>query len=735
MLLGFLCLLILCAAWLVLRHGVVGDEHPAAWRAPPRWRESVLGGLLVLGSSFPFIAFAPWTSGAASYFPSDAASHAKVALEIARFGLPHGWLASFMGGFPFGHHYPTLGWLLLALGMRAGVAPALAVNALGFVAIVAAPLVLFASCVRAGARPALAASAGCLLALVSPYNPFVGGFEVYFVSGLISQALALPFCIAFAAAVARGARAEAVLWSAFAMLAHPELCAAAATIVAVVALGDGARGRRGAAGCALVAIAVAGLALYGQGIATLGVPFGWPPGFNWRQLGFGTARLVWWFRDGDLLDYGASTPQLTSLSVAAVLSCALLCKRRAPRAALLLVVAGIAASSCGPALAHVPKLGGLLLEFLQPLRVLALLPPIFAVAVVVALEEGTAALRGVRLPLRLRRYDLAGLAPAAITLGVVAFALPLRVRNANEQAAFIRRTPAACGAVPGYDVGMLAEWLEDLHGGSLWFDEEEGGRLVACLSFQGLALHSSVPVGTTSAVGSHVGMLWVATKQLQPQRAGAALRAEALGIRYLLQTTKPDSPVPVGFVRRKVRGSIELLELPHGAQVHVGCVRERWSGSDRALRERLTHDLSEPATTDRLLDPERFIELETTTGNLKIESLANDCDATGAALRLLPREPGALEADVSSRAPVDVAFHATAFPSWRVSVDGATGTPPRMIAPGYFYAHVGAGRHHLVATVSSMPGYAALLVAAMLALAALAWLEPRRVLQRMRGSK
>ena len=735
MLLGFLCLLILCAALRVLRNGTGGrGQRATAWRARQTPRETALGALLVLGSTFPLFALAPWASGA-SFLPGDAGSHAKVAQEIARFGLPHGWLESYLGGFPFGHHYPSLAWLLLALGMRAGLAPALAINALGFGATLAAPLTLYAACVRAGARPVLAACGGCLLALVSPYNPFVGGFEVYFVTGLVSQALALPLCIAFAAAVARGARAEAVLSGAFSMLAHPELCAATASLIAVVALLDGARGRRSATVCGLAVVVVTGLALYGQGIATLGVPFGWPPGFAWRQIGFGTTRLAWWFRDGDMLDYRATTPYLTSLALAALVACALLSKRRAARAALLLVVAAVAASSSGVWLAQLPKLGGLLLEFLQPLRILALLPPIFAVLLVVALEEGSAALGGSLLPGRFRHFELAGLLPVGLAFGVLAGALPLRVRTTSELVARNNAAPSVCKLVPGYDANVLTGWLQHLRGGSLWFDEQVESPLIGCLAVQGLVLESAVPLATTSSVGSHVGMLWVAARQLHAERSGAARRAEALGIRYVIGMARPDASVPSGFVRAQKRGQIELLELPQGAPAHVGCVRERWSGSDRALRARLAHELSEPAGADKLLDPEHFVELQTTRGDVQTERLATDCDPTGATLQLAPREPGVIELDVSSAAPVDVAFHATAFPGWQVSVDGAKGVPPRMIAPGYFYAHVGAGHHHLIATASSMPGYAVLVLAAVLAIAALAWLDARRLLQLIRGPR
>ena len=259
------------------------------------------------------------------------------------------------------------------------------------------------------------------------------------------------------------------------------------------------------------------------------------------------------------------------------------------------------------------------------------------------------------------------------------------------------------------------------------------------VGLQGLELESAAPLGNTSAVGSHVGVLWLAGRQLQPERDGAARRARALGIRHVIRATRAGDSLPADFTRRRVSGQIELLEVSGAERAHVGCVRERWSGSDHALRERLTRELGTPRGADHLLDPERMVELTPAQGNLTVALVATECDATGAMLHVVPHEPGLLEAVVESARPVDVAFNATAFPAWRVSVDGGAGLPARAVAPGYIYAHVPAGRHRIVARAGSMPGYGVWLVLAALGVSALAWLDVRHLraawqyLRRFRG--
>jgi hypothetical protein len=727
-LLGLLCLFVLCATLLVLRGGSSAPPGAAAWRVPPSRRELVGGALLVLASCLPLFLLAPYSRATADVFAGDSASHAKVALEIARYGLPHGWLDSYLGGFPFGHHYPPLGWLLLASGLSLGLSPGVAINGLGLLATLATPLSMYTACVRAGARPLHAACAGCLLSLVSPYNPFIGGHEVFFSVGLLSQAVALPLCISCAAAAARGARGEATIVAALAMSAHPQLGVATFVLIGGVAVLDGARGRRGAVACALGSAVLTGAALYGQGLRTLRVPFGWPPGLGWRQVGFGTARLVWWFRDGDLLDNESKIPAITALAGAAVLLALLLIKRRATRALLLATLAALALSSAGRALLKQPGWGAWLLEFAQPLRVLALLAPLLAALLAAALEEAAAALRSSALPRGRRWRRLALLAGPGISLCVLALAAPTRVRTA-QQLRQARVGPAAeCKVeVPGFDRAALAAWFRSLRGGSVWFSEGEGVTLDSCLLNHGIELASAVPIGSTSAVGSHVGVLAAAAKQLQPQRAGAAHRAAALGVRYVVRDMRKGPGLAPDFTRRAASGVVELLELPHVQRAHLGCVRQRWSGSDRALREKLMRELVTPEGADHLLDPESFVELVPAPGDVVVSAVDTPCDATSASLRVVEHAPGRLEALVESAAPVDVAFKVTAFPAWRVSVDGSPGVPAGTVAPGHVYARLAAGRHRVVATASTLPGYGAWLALAAIGVAALAWLDTRHL--------
>ena len=726
MLFGLLCLLILCATLLVLRKRTSVSGAAPAWQAPRSRPETAAALLLLLASCYPILRLGPWSEPHVSVLLGDAASHARVGGEVARYGLPHGWLESYLGGFPFGHHYPPLGWLLLAGGMKLGLSPGLAVNGLGLLATLAAPWAVYAACARAGARPLIAACAGSLLALVSPYNPFVGGFEVYFSTGLLSQALALPLCISSAAAIARGARAEATIFAALSMSAHPQLSAACFVLVALVALVDGARGRRASVACALGAALLTGGALYGQGLRTLQVPFGWPPGFGWRQVGFGTSRLMWWFRDGDLLDNGSHVPVLTALAGAAGLVSALLLSRRASRALLLATLAGLTLSSTGPALLQLPRWGPWLLEFAQPLRALCLLAPLLAVLLAVSLEEGTGALVRVALPERAWLARVMPFAAPALCLCVLALALPGRVRAA-EELSDARREATCHAAVPGFERARLSAWVRALRGGSLWFDSGESQQLGGCVMAQGVELESAVSLGNTGAVGAHVGILAAAARQLQPERDGAARRAEALGVRYVLRDRREQAGLAAGFQRRAESGAIELLELPGVRRARLGCVRERWSGSDRALRARLVRDLSTTSGADHLLDPERFVELVPGPGDLKVEPVDAACDTRGATLEIVEHEPGLLEAVIENPAPVDVAFNAAAFPAWRVSIDGGPEATTRTIAPGYVYVPLAAGRHRVLVEAGTLPGYGVWLFLAAVGVAALAWLDARKL--------
>ena len=154
-------------------------------------------------------------------------------------------------------------------------------------------------------------------------------------------------------------------------------------------------------------------------------------------------------------------------------------------------------------------------------------------------------------------------------------------------------------------------------------------------------------------------------------------------------------------------------------------IEQRWRGDPKRLRRRLESELGTPGGADALLDPQRLTALEYTAGELELTSLSNDrCDAAGALVEVVPREPGAVEATVQSRAPVDVVFRFSAFPTWKVAIDGRPGADPQLVAPGFFAVRVPAGQHQVVAVVSLMPGYKWLLFCAALAILALTSARP-----------
>jgi hypothetical protein len=724
---ALLCVGLLCGALVILRARKAGVAGPSEGRHAVSPRSAALGAVGVLAGSAPLFVFAPWRAQSAEIYTGDAVTHAAVAREIAEHGLPHGWLTTFLGGFPFGHHYPPLGWLLTAGLMRLGLAPARSLYWLGWIATFALPFAMYAAALRVRARPAFAALGAVFVLAVSPYNPFVGGYEAFFTSGLISQVLALPLVVLAMGEIARGSRASAVPLAALAIAAHPEV--GAASMVLAVVGSVVARNGRALETAALAASAAAafGLALYGQGLTTLGVPFGWPPDFGWRRLGFGFRRWDWWLFDGDLLDRDSALMPLTALAGAALLV-ALFCPRRpGPRAAVTMLAIAMLASSLGPTLDRLGGVATLALAFLQPLRVLALMPLVAAALVIVALEEATLLLE----PAMPRRRARA-IAPLVGLAAAVPIALALPNRFAAGHAIHARFAGAPCARAPlGYDATTLRRWLGALPGGGrVWFDQSDEGPLAFCAERDGLVVASSVPVGITSGVGSHIGIEWLAARQLELARPNATARAEALGVRYVLDVATPSE-------WRELRrvGTVVLAERPGGTDlVGVGCVSERWKGSDDALRERLSRELTSAAGADRLLDPAHFTLLERAAGVVVASRVALDgCDATGASVTPHPREPGALEASIEGRAPLDVVFRATAFPSWRVTLDGKRELVPHQVAPGFFVVRVPAGRHHVVAVVSSLPGYAFALAAGVLAVLALGFAPHPRTLLRRRA--
>lgn len=712
MLAGALSVLTLLGALFVARAARVSAARAAA-EAPQRiWKW--LGLTLLPLVSLPLLLLAPVIGIASPGFSGDLASHARVAAEIARTELPGGWIESYLGGFPFGHHYPPLAWLLLAGAMRLGVPPALAASTLGFASLFALLAAVYLGLVRCGVGPPFAALGAAVVSWIAPYNAFVGGYEAFYSAGLLSQVAAMPICVWFVVATSRADHWwEAPLFAWLAMASHPQIAAATAFVLCLSALAVGQRAAMErslrSAGFAMLA----GAALYGQGIAELGIPFGWPPELGWRQLGFPPRRLGVWFADGELLDAGR-LPVITALLAAACLVLLLGLRRPVNRAVLLGLAASVTLSVSGRWWQGLGAVGATLLSFLQPLRVISLVPPLVAVVIALGLEQGAASLKSALQAMGRGRLGKATVVLVALLgFAIAALGLPSRlaysqaVRSA-QQAAPECRTRA--GSVAGYDRDVVRSWAERLQGGRLWYEAHQLSGLTQCLYRDGIDVASAVPIGTAAAVGSHVGVLARAAQFLHPERAGSASRAEAIGIGYLLLERSATEPPP-GWVVRNRRGDVQLLERP-ASTVGVGCIEHRWMGTPDRIRARLNAALATPAGADVLLDPHRFTSLEYTSGEL-VEVRARDpsCDDRNARVHEAVAEQGRIAAEISSTAPVDVVLRVSAFPTWRVRVDAALANTV-LVAPGFVAVRIPAGTHRVTAEVEPLPYYGGLIAIA-----------------------
>jgi hypothetical protein len=556
---------------------------------------------------------------------------------------------------------------------------------------------------------------------VSPYNSFVGGYETFFTEGLISQVVVLPLCIWLVAATVRNSnRWEAPLAAWLAMASHPQVTFATLVLLGLALLAAGGRAAIVSGLWTLIIALLAGAALYGQGLATLDIPLGWPPGMGWRQLGFGPSYLPWWVVDGDLLDR-ESVPVLTALSTAAFLILLLGGQRPQNRAVAVALASSLLLGASGRLLLSIGKPGALLLSFLQPLRIMSLVPPLAAVAVAVALEHASASLELTSLRGGLRRVArYVSLALTLLVAVIASFALPARMRYVDATIRRLDSVPCSSGEHPqfGYDRETVRAWLSTLSGGKLWYDANTD--LGLCVNQDGLDLASSVPIGSANAVGAHVGVLAHAANQLEPDRPGSALRAQALGIGYVLRASKLAAP-PSGWAIQHQQGTVQLLSQP-AERVGAGCIRREWSGSPEQVRARLNRELADPEQADMLLNPRRFTALHYKPGPVKQSDRPLDgCNSEDARVSVESESPGVIQTLVQSPTPVDVVFRATAFPTWRVFVDGQPQSEPTLIAPGFFSVRVPPGRHELTASVSLMPGYAWLVALAALLTVALTW--------------
>jgi hypothetical protein len=718
---------VLAVAWAVRRADPRPPEEP--WQAEPSWAGIGVGAALALGASAPLLRVAPWLGGRAPAGFGDELTLARVAADLARDGLRNGWVASYLGGFPLAGHEESLTLLVLRGLIGVGASPLGATHALGTLAVSLAPLALFAAVLRCGGRIPSALAAALVLAWSGPDTPLAGGWDAFFSAGLLSRAIALPLCILAAAELARAElRWSGPALATLALLFHPPL--AFATLLATTCGAALASAREQGIACAraIAAAGAVGVACFGPSLLDRAVPFGPPAELAWRTGGFPLSRLAPWLLDGSLLDAGRP-PVLSYVVGAAAL--ALLLRAREPSARALLggAVLVLALPVLGPIVA---PLAPLAVATVAPLHAIALAPVAAAAVVAVVLEEATPLVEGALLERDERLAQAFRLGGGALLFAVLALALPARLAFTGRVGETLdARASAPCGPLTpeGYAHDTVHGWLAALARGRLWY-ATSSFPASQCMDLDALQLSSAVPLAATNAMGSHVGTLWRAFSQLAPEREGSAARAEALGVRHVLDAE--GRGIPPGWRASGARGDVSLATHDGPTDlVGAGCIVARWIGTDDALRTRLDSELGTPEGTDRLLSPTALIALVPDDGTLREEPVDDDCDATTARVTEVPREPGALEADVASRAPVDVVFRATAFGGWTVIVDGVPATELVRVAPGFVAVRVPAGRHHVLARVGALPhqGWAVLgaaLVALFAATARRSWFERAR---------
>jgi hypothetical protein len=300
-----------------------------------------------------------------------------------------------------------------------------------------------------------------------------------------------------------------------------------------------------------------------------------------------------------------------------------------------------------------------------------------------------------------------------------------------EYGADVRRTYRSweetdwCGGdkPAGYATGEVEGWLRSLPRGR--FTIAKGQPLENCPATHGVELASPAPMGHPIGTGAHVGVNHIAFRQLRPTDPGSDRRAESLGIRTVLHT-RDQAPTPAEAWRTlAASGEMVLSERVGGTDfIGVGCVEGEARGSNAVLHDALIQDLEGKAS--QLKDPRILLRLVRAEGGLRIARVPRDgCDPDGAVVEEVPREPGAYEAYVTLVHAADVVVRASAFPTWKVVVDGEP-APTFVVAPGFFAARLPTGQHHLVATVAPLPGYVAGLCAAALVVIACAVLRDPR---------
>ncbi len=672
-------------SWRVRRAGI--RDTDALETTSQRGR--LVGAVAVIAAEFPLLLLAPpWLP---EKLWGDTETHARMGRDLALHGFGSGWLDGLLAGFPFAQHYPPLPWVSLALEISLGLSPVRAVQWLGWLFLFLTPLVVYLCLLEVPrVRPALAATGAGFVALISPYNPFFGGYEVFFSVGLVSQTMGLPIVMLWMRSVLRGdGFGKVLLWSILAAASHPQLSVAGVLFLGfgVVALGQRKLLTRFLWGAATLGLTALGL--YGQGMIGLRVPFGWPDGFGWRHVGFAPDRLIWWLEDGDLFDQGGSGV-MTNWTIAALLLAVPRLGRPEVRGAFCALALGLLISVSGPSLPKLGMLGDFALKFVQPLRFVALLPVAAALLIAVATEAVARDVAAISSG-RLRRLSLDWVRGGFIAAGAVCliFALPPRLAYARAWPSVLSRFKSP----PGYDTELVKSWLDEPAEGRVWYDTEDED-FIRLFTHDALSLDTPRSIGATGAVGGHVGVHLFAYARLEPLRPGSARRAEALGVRHLLWTGEA---LPSEWRELHAAGKMRMFEREGGSDLWgVGCVREGYSGENRALANKIYGELRTGVGADHLLDPSRYVELEWTEGDLLVREVPLDgCSAEGARLRPIERRPGRYRAEVETDHPVDVVLRIAYFQNFRATIDGKN-EPRRAVAPGFVSVRVPAGRHTVV---------------------------------------
>jgi hypothetical protein len=673
------------AVWIALRAAVLASAALFFWGTP------------ILGHGTPLLV-------------GDADGHAVVAKSLAGGLAAHGWTDAVASGFPIGEHYPPLGFYVLAALMKLGASPGRAVAIVALATFAAPPLVAIEAA-RAHRLHPLAGLAGALVLLsIEPYASYVGGWPVIARMGLVSQALGFAFACAWCASALhpRGLRVAGP--SAIALVyAHPQVLVAACAGIGAAVVASGERPLVKRLARSLVPASLVAAALYGPGLASLSVPFGWPR-LGWLHLGLPPSRLASWL-EGDLLDW-TSAPVLTAVLVFAVFALALRAAEPAARGALaaLMTVSLLAVS--GEALASLGRAGEAILAAFQPLRMMTVIP-LAGAAVVMLAADG----------LLVRRR---------LGLGVAASLAALLVPTLVARSSTVRQTLDSQRVI-------LDSSSCDLDGAPMRVDDElrarlraipAGGRFafmlprgtVTCLRALGVESDVGAAIARTSAVGAHVGVAWEAFGDFDRASPSAFRHAEALDVRWVL-AKREAAPASPGWRVSFARGRVALFErTSRPGRIGAGCVTAELRGRDRALRDALLDDLGRDSNV--LDDPARLTALVDGPGAaVRREVEAGGCDAAGArVVEQDAREPGVVVATVESAAPVDVVVRDSFLPSWTIEVDGAPAAV-REVAPGFPSARLGAGRHRVVARVH-LAGYRWLVL--VVTAAALAYVLLRR---------